>query len=63
MIRQKEGDRMLNISEALGISYDEVHYMDFTVIYFRKGLLRSVGYMRLESIMGLPYRFGRAKNR
>ena len=43
MIRQKEGDRMLNISEALGISYDEVHYMDFYRDIFPEGSFEKRG--------------------
>ena len=43
MIRQKEGDRMLNISAALGISYDEVHYMDFYRDIFPEGSFEKRG--------------------
>lgn len=54
---------MLDLSEALSTSYDEVGYLDFTVISFRKALLRSVEYMKTVSIMGSLYLSGKVKRK
>lgn len=63
MIRQKEGDRMLNISEALGISYDEVHYMDFYRDIFPEGSFEKRGVYEAGKYNGIAVSIRKGENR